>query len=502
MLSEVREAVEATWSGAITSDEAMRDVVHGAMRQIARDPGLGTEEVRGQLTTLLKDLLPPGASKSKPTPALQQTLDRVSAFLERCRTGYVLRWNEHIVNPGIEPEDVEMSARLIISHMLNEGFHRGHIHGWLTNLPPDWKLPRVMVRAREMLLEEPREFRFLVGVVRAPHEFAEAFEGDWQTGEEFVKAFRGATSPKQVQAPRAGAGAIKWTYTARDPHAALAELSAWQQRISARAQLGFGSADRIEFGPDVIDLDSKKIRSTRAEPRSIRVPSIQRSRVYGMSSSYAPQLDGAIGLLASHSEVAAGPSIASVWAAAEGLLGRPGGKGVEVADRLADIVTCSFPRAELGELARVWVSEDMGSLAKGLAGSSSTEQVRGLSELLQTKGDPGFKRPADKAAVARYLQLTADPAAVLQRVRGYYSSVFRRLYYQRNFIMHAAKFDSVTLGVSSRTAPFLVAAALDRIVNAQQRDASIGPLDLAARAENELKLLGHPGARQLYLLLD
>lgn len=502
MLSEVREAVEATWAGALTSDDAMRDVIAGAIRQVERDPGIGTVEVRGQLSALLKELLPGGGSKSKPTADLQKTLDRVTAYVERCRTGYLLRWIEHVASPGIGPDDLEGTARLLVSHLVDEGLDRGHIHGWLTNVAREIALSEIVSRAREMLLQAPRTFNFMVSVVKAPKEFGEAFGDNWRTGEEFVEAFRLATNPKNVPVPRVGAGALDWSSVNRDPHAAMAELAAWQQRIIARADLGYGTANRVEFSPDIVDSDGNRVRSLRSDSRPLRVASIQRSKVYGMSSPYAPQLDGAIGLLASHSTIAAGPSVASVWAAAEGLLGRAGGRGVDVADRLADIVTCSFPRAELGELARVWASEGIDDLARDLKPMSSAEQAQAMAESLTKSGDPGFRRPSDRAAVARYVQLSRDPVAILGRVRMYYSSAFRRLYYQRNFIMHAAKFDSVTLGVTARTAPLLVAAALDRIVNAQHGDSSIGPLDLAARAENELKLLGLAGARPLHLLLD
>lgn len=501
MIAEVSEAVEATWSGAIASDEAMRDVIQATTRQVKRDPGLGTDEVRAQLVGLLDQLKTVG--KTKPTAENYRTLSRVSAYVERCRTNYMLRWIEYNDNVKVEPEDIEVTARMLVAHLIDEGFHRSHVHGWLSNVDKSWTLSQVVAKAREMLLEAPKEFRFLISFVKAPKEVSEAFGADWRPGDEFVAAYE-ATTRGRSETPRAGAGAIEWRCISRDPHAAMSELAAWQQRILSRAELGFGTAGKVEFGPEVVDLGSNRVRTPRQDLRPIRIPSIQRSRMYGMSSPYAPQLDGAIGLLASHSGAAvASPSIASVWAAAEGLLGRPGGKGVDVADRLADIVTCSFPRAELSELSRAWLRQGEDQLGESLrTAPSSREQARLMAVQLEEKGDPGFSDPADRAAAARYLQLVAQPAVVMERVRSYYSSIFRRLYYQRNFVMHAAKFDSVTLSASARTAPILVAAALDRIVNAQHGDRSVGPLDLAARAENELKLLGLPGCRPLHQLLD
>jgi hypothetical protein len=280
------------------------------------------------------------------------------------------------------------------------------------------------------------------------------------------------------------------------------KLLEWQKKLLARVQLGFGQTEKVEFEPDVVDVSSNKIRTPLEDLRSIRLPSIQRNRLFVGGENSEQQLDGAIALLASQSGEVRGASIASVWAAAEGLLGRPGGKGTDVADRLADIVACSFPRAEIGELARNWVENNSGDLADSLRDQASADQARIMSTYLMTTGDPGFKRASDKAAVVRYIQLASDPEVVLKRVRGYYSGVFRRLYYQRNFVMHAAKFDSVTLGVSVRTAPALVAAALDRLVNAQHGKMAVSPLALAARAENELDMVGKTGAHPLYLLLD
>ena len=502
LLDEVTEAVRATWDGSLASDDAMKDVITVTRAQVKRDPGVGDPSVRDRLDELLASLLPAGNTKAKPTADLQQALERVVAFTDRCRTGYFLRWVDRARAKSIAAEEVELAARLLISHLLDEGFHRNHIHGWLHAVKPRTALDKVLSKGREMLLEAPREFDFLVGVTRAPAEVVEAFEPNWVSSDAFIERFRDAANPQSRPVPREGAGAVTWSTQARDPHQAMNELLEWQQRLLARVRLGYGQPEKVEFEPDVIDVGANRLRTAPGDRRSIRVPAFQRNRLFASSADSAQQLDGAIGLLAAQSGEARGASIASVWAAAEGLLGRPGGKGVDVADRLADIVACSFPRAEIGELARNWHEHGSGPLRDALQDASSTEQAEAMAKHIERSGDPGFQTAADQAAVARYVQLASDPVAVLSRVRGYYSSVFRRLYYQRNFIMHAAKFDSVTLGVSARTAPLLVAAALDRLVNAQYGHEGLTPHGLAARAQNELDLVGKSGSRPLYMLLD
>jgi len=502
LLDEVVEAVLGTWNGSLTSDEAMKDVIRAAAEQVKRDPGVGNQSVRDEIGSLLQSLLPIGNARSKPTAELQQTLERAIAFAERSRTGYFLRWIEHVRDGGMTAEQVELTSRLLVAHLFDEGFHRNHIHGWLMTLGKSVDLTKVLIRGREMLLKPPHEYEFIVGMTRAPAEVRESFGDRWLDSDTYIDRFRAATNSQHRPVPREGAGAVNWTAEARDPHAAMYKLLEWQQKLLARVQLGFGQSEKVDFEPDVVDVFTNKIRTPLEDLRSIRLPSIQRNRLFVGGNGFEQQLDGAIALLASQSGEVRGAAIASVWAAAEGILGRPGGKGTDVADRLADIVTCSFPRAEVGELARSWLENNSGDLADSLRGQPSAEQAEIMSNHLLTIGDPGFKLPSDRAAVVRYIQLASQPEAVLKRVRGYYSGVFRRLYYQRNFVMHAAKFDSVTLGVSVRTAPALVAAALDRVVNAQHGKKSISPLALAARAENELGMVGKPGAHPIYLLLD
>jgi len=502
LLDEVVEAVLSTWNGSLTSDEAMKDVIRVAVDQVKRDPGVGDASVREALLSLLRGLTPSGNTRSKPTADLQQLLERAIAFTDRSRSGYFARWIEYIQDKGLKPDEVELTARLLVAHLFDEGFHRNHIHGWLTSVKERSDLEEILVKGRDMLLEPRREYKFVVGVTRAPAEVRESIGEAWVDSAAYREQFSAASNPKKRPLPRDGAGAVMWSIEARDPHAAMYELLEWQQKLLARVQLGFGQEGKVEFEDDVVDTSSNKIRTPLEDLRSIRLPSIQRNRLFVGGAAVEQQLDGAIALLASQSGEARGASIASVWAAAEGLLGRPGGKGTDVADRLADIVACSFPRAEIGELARAWVDNNTDELAESLRGQPSADQARLMAAYVQEKGDPGFNLPADKAAVVRYVQLASSPEEVLRRVRGYYSSVFRRLYYQRNFVMHAAKFDSVTLGVSVRTAPALVAAALDRLVNAQHGQAGVSPLSLAARAENELSMVGKTGAKPLYLLLD
>ena len=390
LLDEVIEAVRGTWGGSLASDEAMKDVIRTAAEQVKRDPGVGDSSVREAVNSLLNDLLPAGNAKTKPSAELHQLLDRVIAFTDRSRTGYFLRWIEHVRGGEVTSETVELTARLLVAHLFDEGFHRNHIHGWLMASGNSAELAKVLLAGREMLLKQPREYEFIVGLTRAPEAVRESFGDRWLDSDTYIDRFRAATNPQRRPVPREGAGAVNWKIEARDPHAAMYKLLEWQQKLLARVQLGFGQTEKVEFEPDVVDISTNKIRTPLEDLRSIRLPSIQRNRFFVGGGESEQQLDGAITLLASQSGEVQGASIASVWAAAEGILGRPGGKGTDVADRLADIVTCSFPRAEIGELARSWLENNTGSLADSLRDQASADQARIMSTHLMTIGDPGF----------------------------------------------------------------------------------------------------------------
>ncbi|GAB3285782.1 hypothetical protein GCM10027456_81410 [Kineosporia babensis] len=68
---------------------------------------------------------------------------------------------------------------------------------------------------------------------------------------------------------------------------------------------------------------------------------------------------------------------------------------------------------------------------------------------------------------------------------GQLEDIFRRLYRQRNLIIHAGQLTSCALRGSLRTAAPLVGAGVDTAVRAATID-GVPPLELAARAEIRL----------------
>jgi hypothetical protein len=77
----------------------------------------------------------------------------------------------------------------------------------------------------------------------------------------------------------------------------------------------------------------------------------------------------------------------------------------------------------------------------------------------------------------------------------------RRLYRQRNIVLHGGSTQPVALTATLRTAAPLVGAGLDRITHSYLVDGLL-PLDLAARAEVNLRLVEVRGTPSVIDLLE
>jgi hypothetical protein len=159
------------------------------------------------------------------------------------------------------------------------------------------------------------------------------------------------------------------------------------------------------------------------------------------------------------------------------------------ADRLAMLVACSYPRAELTVLSYDLARED-GALAERLEGVRENRcrcdvVVDALSKReIDVAGLSGSVR----AAVSRVSELLHEPRQTLEIVREHADNAFHRLYRQRNLVLHGGRTDAVALRASLRTSAPLVGAGIDRIVHARYVD-GLAPLALVARAKRALAMI-------------
>ncbi|SMD27371.1 hypothetical protein [Kibdelosporangium aridum] len=97
--------------------------------------------------------------------------------------------------------------------------------------------------------------------------------------------------------------------------------------------------------------------------------------------------------------------------------------------------------------------------------------------------------------------MIADPRRVLAEVRDAVQIAMRRLYRARNVVLHGGSTSSVVLDATLRTVAPLLGAGLDRIAHGFF-DSGIQPLELAARAELALELVGGETGLSIVDLLE
>jgi hypothetical protein len=220
------------------------------------------------------------------------------------------------------------------------------------------------------------------------------------------------------------------------------------------------------------------------------------------------RLDEALELAAPLNAGPAASAAAGAWAAIEALLYHPGdqadveeGRAV-AADRLAAVVTCSWPRAELTTLSYRHKPPTSDAISDALRTcQSNMERSEVIARALAAGTPLVLKSPADVAAAERMKAVLGAPYPQLCDVRCIIQGVLRRLYRQRNIVVHGGNTAAIALDSALRTAAPLIGAGIDRLVHAQLIN-QVDPLDLAARAENSLALAGDPLGPALPKLLE
>lgn len=492
-LEEVAEYSEIGPGGGSNSNEGLKFVAAAMSKQVATDDGLGPSEFRTQLGELLDKFSTLG-QREWPSAA---EIASLREFARRGADGYVERWAAVVAGGAAPP--IELVARRIAPHLLDAGLSADHLNAWLQRKSAGDErptTPELFAEAQAMIEEEAVKFEVCVPLLSAPLRQLEADQG-WRDAKATVAWLQdnGCSTSERL------AGSLVYECFARDPWSAVREAHEIVNRCAARVTLAFRTKKELRSTSWAWVAGQDKKFQLRQSRRQVEVPNLMRTlgdaRSYGDSTGF----DDAIELAAAMEEGNPGTAITGAWAAIEGLLARVGEKGTVAADRMADLVTCSWARAELTSLAWTATRPDS-ALAARLNALHRGARARELEQILRDGEPLEFEKAHDQAAVERMRAAVQSPAEVLARVRTYTSSAFRRLYTQRNLVMHAGSFHSCALRTTLRTLPPLVGAGLDRVAWGAQSDPAVSAVSLAARAEMELRLIGKPGGRWLAELLD
>ncbi len=490
LLREVAEQARMLQTGAVANDTGYQIIRKATKAQVQADLAVPTalgDECRSALGTSPKD--DPAASL------------HLAHLAERVDDGYLTRWSDRIGEVGLD--SFERAARSIAAFLLDRGLSADHLFRWFqeqTDEDGHADLQDLVTGAATLLDAEPTEFRVLVPCQRLPAQVQDAKDLK-RISKEAVPVWATDNEIEQT-AIAAPAGAIEVTVSARDEFSAIAMARDVARRIRARTTLALETDRLVEEGSAFVAGLDKRFDLDESR-RRVRVHAIRsRNQFVVRPSDHSSTLDDALELLVELETGTRGAAVSNGWAALEGVLSPPGDKaGHLAADRMADIVACSFPAAELRAIAKKHAEDGTDALAAQLSGEASGTIRATLVEGAIRDGQITGSSPGEKAAIARMAQIANDPEP-LRRVRGYLRQAFHRLYRQRNILMHEGSFRAEALDATLRTVPALVGAGMDRLVYAMfDPDHARSPLALAAQAEVELKLVGTDAGRALTDLL-
>ena len=493
-LQEVLEYADDCMAGRASNTEGLKFVVETARREVGRDPGVA--HLASELDGLLSQL-----EVRSPKDVSRDLRDELGHLARRARDDYLGRWANA---PASVP--VEFAARALSSHLLDAGLSSTHSFRWLqAKRSALTALPELAEEAAGMVAEmRPRQFAVFVPC-SAP--YAKPFEPSgtvrWLDGRAAAEWLRKNVPETES---RRHSGGFLVAVVRRDPWAAVDAARSVVARADARAKVARLNDEGVRMDGWVRVAGSLHSFDVRHQISQVEVGSLDRqASVYRFDDRLPAATDDALELASYMQSPSTGAAIIGGWSAIEGLLIRPGeGQYYLAADRLAALVTCSLPRAELTPLAHRHMRVADDALSSELAQADTNyAKVKLVANYLNSGKRLALTDGSDIAAQNRIIGILEDPSSELQRIRRYVTESLRRLYNQRNLIAHSGSFRSAALSATARTAFSLVGAGLDRIVHAQlQADGATSPTQLAARAEVELRLVGGPGGRSPIALLD
>lgn len=473
----IKELVEACrWvEPQVLSDGAVQWLRTRVQPLIGQDPGLANGAVRQQLQAALKDPVRSGSQKLR---RLQSLID----FIEK---DYLGRWRATVATDRF---DLEQAARFISSHVLDHGLHpeylrlqlRGAIRGGADGVD--------LVDLMEAELNLPP--RVYVGWVRlkdVPHPELMEKRENWHDARSTNDVLRAHNCPPT----RSQSGSLRFRLQARDIYSAATEVYEDMERLKSRTRLL--RSKQLTYEPRIYFEDGATL-PLRARHPQISAVSLARTEILytaPLDGGHRQAIDDSLFLAADLLHASPGVAAGSAWASLESLLGEGDPDAAErgkviAADRAASIIAASWPRAELTKLSYSIVADATcpTSVKSRLdaAGEDNAQRANVLWKAVEAGISMQMALPREQAALLRMQELCAQPMAEMRRVQGYLTASLRRLYRQRNLVLHGGAMKPVALRSALRTAGPLVAASLDRISYCLERN-EWAPLDTVARAE-------------------
>src|SRR6266542_2969030 len=489
LVLSIREVLEAAEEqGKALHPAAVRDLADSVKAKIAVDPGAGTELERKALAAYLGgDLAVGGAA-----------YEGINVALADIEHNYLGRWAA-VLATAESPPNRERTARALASHLLDAGRTPGYLDRWLRDLTAangEVGAGELFEEAKNLLAQKPASHEVFVPFEIEPQLKAER-PAEWIGSGEASRWLRAAGHRGVRQR-----GGFLLSFNSHGHEEAVDRAADVTDRFLARVSVGERTFGR--FAPEAHLARGQRaslIRGRRVEVRALTRENKVASQLQG-----GDDVDAALELL---SHLQSGPpavAAAAGWSAIESLLLGPGDedeRNVVAAERLARLVTCSWPRAELTDLAWARVAAAKDALGQELSGlATNRERAKRIAQELERDGRlREVKTGSDVAACHRLRPLFSSPRGVLLDIRSHTAESLRRLYRQRNLVLHAGRTQAVALGSALRTSSPLVGAGIDRLVHGALVK-NLSPLQSFAKADFEIARSGSDGAPHIVDLLE
>jgi hypothetical protein len=484
---EMQELLEA-WSAAsrgILSDAAVKYLAATTVRRVKADPGLGTQAQRGALVGHLnRDLLP----GSHDAAALR-------ILIEEHSREYLSNWARELID---EPSP-EAASRAIGSHLIDEGFGAITLHKWFTYhgkyAADPIGIAQMIQQAAELCKRPSVCYEFIVPLTASPP-LPDQDGGCWLSPTQTV-IWLDCWFPDNP--PVRQAGALRVVHFSRDVNTTVEYAADEVERLSARFRVG--ARRRLEFHPEIYMIGQPRPLTYVRKPRRVEVHALERTNAI-FDLRLAREIDSALELLEPLDRGTPAAALAGSWAALETLFIGPGDtrNRVIAATRMARIVACSYVRYELTSLANAHATTGADDLAKKLrCVGENYDRALLLEDEMRNGRKIEFERIRHSIAFARMARLLTSPEKILPRINGQLEDAFRRLYRQRNLVVHSGDLASIAMQGTLRTVAPLMGAGIDRIVHASAVS-GLSPLELAARAEVKLAQAQNGKGRLVELL--
>lgn len=497
----LREAVEAAdWvARQVLSPAATHWYAHESLvLRLGTDAAIGDGQVRRELNKICRHPLKAGTRG-------QRSLSLLTDLVEN---DYLRRWHALITSgSGFM---VERAARCVASHMLDQGFHPDHLrHQIKARLDRNADAADLIELFIELQSGGARNFTgFVVLEGKVPAADVAVKSAHW-LDQETVSTLLAEQFVDHP--PLRISGGLRFRVQARDPYTAAVEMTEIFDRLQNRTRYLRGRQDLAAHPMLFIEGMPEPREFQRGDP-SVTVQSLAKAGVLydgHVAEEHGSRIDDALELAAPLTGSSPSTAVAGAWAALEALLfcdtdeaDREEGRAV-AADRAAAVVAAGWPRAELTSLSyreELLRADPRLRTELDRTGSENWDRVRVLTRWLRSYPTVPDLRPSDIAALNRMTELVERPHSTLGRVDRHLRGALRRLYRQRNIVLHGGSTRSIALRAALRTAGPLVGAALDRIALGHAV-CDMPPLELASRAQVALRIVEDPDGWQLHELL-